>query len=332
MADAEQKEKEEIVEEKKSGEVQEEIDHDKIRKEIRELEDKKTLLLERMRVINAEKKQFRELRDKFNQESAESFNKVSDIKQKRDDTNQEIKDLKLMREGVLEELKMLIQKAKEIRGDLDPKTTTPPKHSKKLQRTIKDLEWRLQTTPNMAVEEEREIVQKLDGLVEHLNVLEESEHKAREFRDINKQIRDLKGFLDDSWERMQSLVSTSQNRHQSLTGLYTSGKGAKEEADKYHKLFIQRAEEYTALRNELKSTNDFLDQKYGFIREHQKERRKVQRAAARARSARVIDEKVKEIRTKLEGSKTKGLSMEEMRILLDRNLVNLNKKEEDNET
>ncbi|MHA2334801.1 MAG: DUF7121 family protein, partial [Candidatus Hodarchaeales archaeon] len=316
------------IDEKKPEKPLNQKDLDKIRQEIREMENKKTTVLDRMREINVEKKKFREARDKYNQESAENFSRVSDIKQKRDETNQEIKDLKLMREGVLEELKMLIQRAKDMRDILEPKTPKSTKNSRKLQRTIKDLEWRLQTTPNMAVEEERDIVQRLEGMIEQLNVVEESESKVREFRDLNKQIRDLKGFLDDSWERMQGLVSTSQNRHQSLTGLYTSGKGAKEEADKYHKLFIQRAEEYTALRNELKEINDFLNMKYSLIREQQKERRKIQRAATRARSARVMDEKVKEIKTKLESSTRKGLSLEEMRILLDRNIVNLKKEQE----
>lgn len=302
---------------------------DKLRREISIIEDDKSRILDKMRMINGDKKQYRETRDGFNIDSAENFNKVNDIKQKRDSTNLEIKDLKLMRGGVLEELKILIEKAKSIRDTFDEKVKSS-RDSRRLQRTIKDLEWKLQTTPNMAIDEERELVQKLEALANQLDVAEEGESKFREFRDINKQIRDLKGFLDDSWERMQDLVSTSQNRHQSLTELYKAGKSAKEEADKHHKLFIQRAEEFTAKRNELKDINDILNTKYGFLKQNTRDRQRFHKASVKARNARLMDQKVKDIQMKLETSKSsrKGLSMEEMRILMDRNIVSLNKKED----
>ncbi|MHA1166775.1 MAG: hypothetical protein ACTSP4_05525 [Candidatus Hodarchaeales archaeon] len=302
---------------------------DKLRREIAALEENKSRILERMRIINADKKQYREARDGYNLDSAENFNKVNDIKQKRDSTNLEIKDLKLMREGVLEELKILIEKAKKIRETFDDNVKST-RDSRRLQKTIKDLEWKIQTTPGMSINEERELVQKLEALAEQLDVAEEGENKYREFRDINKQIRDLKGFLDDSWERMQVLVSTSQNRHKSLTELYKAGKTAKEEADKYHKLFIQKAEEFTAKRNELKDINEILNSKYGYLKQNTRERQRFHRATVKARNARIMDQKVKEIQSKLETSKTsrRGLSMEEMRILMDRNIVSLEKKEE----
>ncbi len=301
----------------------------KLRDELSELSEKRDTLLSKVRQLEDERNHFREERNRLNTEAAECFKQVRELKDKRDENNKEISELKETRQSVLDEMRLMIKRAQELRGQMvEDKTETRKKrvNSRRLERSIDDLDWKLQTTPGMNIDEERLLVEKVSYLMVELDSIRASEGVHRELKKLNSDIKNLKGFLDDSWGRFSELVGASQSRHQRLTDLYTQGKEAKEQADHSHQVFLKKAEEVRKVREELRETQNMLRKKYQILKDRQSERRvKTRRVRQQRESQRIAAESQRIFDKYKNGEK---LSIEEMRILLDTNLLSLGQEEE----
>jgi len=292
-----------------------------LRERVDQLHTQREPLFERLRIVENERDTFRNKRDELNTLTSGNFSKVRELKNKRDSTNETIRDLKTMRESVLEEMRLLIKKARSLREEIPPEGKSPQGRadSRRMRREIEELEWRIQITPNMNIEEERQIMINISRLSSSLGELEASEETRQALGKINREISNLKGYLDDSWEQLQDLVSVSQERHQRLTELYDEGRSNKEEADRYHQLFLERADELRTLREQVREISKELRDKSETLRNVQTKRRQVKRRYREAEVQRVMDGKAKELIDRMESQKQRGkrtLTFEEMRVLM----------------
>ena len=304
---------------------------DELKQLIKIRENERTKILDSLREINQQRETVKEKRNEFNQESAESFGKVSELKEKRDGTNKEIRELKATRASVLAELKDLSQREREIiqqfqSQDEDKKVSK--KNARTIQNQIEKLEWQLQTVPNLTLVEQRGIMDRIDELSAKLGEVEVSEAAQRELKEIRKRKGNLKGFLDDSWKQLSELVSASQGRHNRLSELYDTGKKSKQEADKNHELFIKKVEEARKFRDRLRVLKAELDVIYPAMKQLQEKKRRTDQSLRVERTIEIKEEKRTEIKKKL--STKKGLSIEEMKFMLENKMINLEEEEEDN--
>ncbi|OLS24392.1 MAG: hypothetical protein HeimC3_19890 [Candidatus Heimdallarchaeota archaeon LC_3] len=289
---------------------------------VREIE--RTKVLDSLREINQQREQVKEKRNDYNQESAESFAKVSELKEKRDGTNKEIRELKTTRGSVLAELKDLSQREREIIQQFqsqDDNKKINKKDARSIQNHIEKLEWQLQTVPNLTLIEQRALMDRIDELSSKLGEVEVSEAAQRELKEIRRRKGNLKGFLDDSWKQLSELVSASQGRHNRLSELYDTGKKSKYEADKNHELFIKKVEEARKYRNRLRVLKAELDVVYPAMKKLQEKKRKSDQSLRTERTIEIKEEKRTEIKRKL--STKKGLSIEEMKFMLENQMINL---------
>ncbi|MFX0090779.1 MAG: hypothetical protein ACFFBD_03365 [Candidatus Hodarchaeota archaeon] len=304
-----------------------------LRDQLNELKQKKDNLLIEIRRLEAERKKYKEERDLHNTNAAEFFAKVNDLKSRRDSTNTEIKEMKQIRQDVLAEMKLLIQKAQSLREDLRQEPPEPQKKkgtsSRKLRRHIEDLEWRIQTTPAMSIVEEREIMSQVEELASQLNERTASQTVKKELSRINTDIENLKRYLDETWKNFNDLVSSSQEQHKRLTELYEQGKAEKEDADLNHKLFVQRSQQLRQLRQDFVKTRKELQQVYNEFKEKSDAHKELRRESRKRRQTKIVDSRLQEILDKRD--KRKALTFEEMRILMDHNLLEMGKKEEEPE-
>ena len=317
-------EKQEDTEDQQPVDTAEEIK--RIRNEINDLETQKSEAETNIKNLSKEMDKIKEDRDNFNKESALAFKKVNELKDKRDDTNKEIGELKTMREGVLVELKNEIENARNLRQQLNDegKHINPQKMSQ-LNETVKKLEWRLQTTPNMPIEDERILSSQVDDLLVELDDLKLSESKIGEMRKLNRDIAKLKGFLDDSWKQFNDLVNVSQTRHQRMIELYEEGKVAKDKADNLHQSFLTKATEYRKHRKVLTEARTKLRKYYPQLRKYQKEKKQVMIRERKEKNADFLQGRAAEIKEKFKKGKV-ALSMEEMRVVMDSELLDLKNK------
>lgn len=305
-----------------------------LKDEIFQLRNSKSQLLTQLRKLERERNQYRDSRDELNKVASDNFAQVRDLKVLRDKNNYSIQELKLVRRGVLEEMKGLIEKAQslneEIKSmDIDEKEI---QLSHNIRKRIDSLDWKIQTTPTMGISEERQLTDQVNILMEQLSEMSVSAEKLKERKELNREINNLRGFLDHSWRDFSELVENSQKSHQHLTELYEAGKRAKDEADNRHKEFLERAGEIRGLREEFRELNKTLREKSGIFKEQsrvRKERVQIERDRA---TAEMLEEQSEIIKEKLSHKKKKTLSIEEMRIMMTQNPdfleIELNEKDE----
>ena len=89
-----------------------------LKKEIVELRNQKTDLLEKIRQLESQRNKSRTRRDELNKIASESFAKVKALKVERDENNRSIQELKSVRRSVLEEMKIAIEKAKSLQEEI----------------------------------------------------------------------------------------------------------------------------------------------------------------------------------------------------------------------
>ncbi|MHA1237301.1 MAG: hypothetical protein ACTSQ9_06560, partial [Candidatus Hodarchaeales archaeon] len=244
--------------------------------------------------------------------------------------NRSIQELKSVRRSVLEEMKGLIEKAKLLQEEITSLDITENdiQQSHRLRKRIDSLDWKIQTTPTMGIAEERQLTEQVNALMSQLGEISVSTEKLKARKEINREINNLRGFLDHSWKDFQELVENSQKSHQELTDLYETGKKAKDDADKCHKDFLERANAIRKLREEFRELNKVLRDKSSIFREQnrvQKERVQIEREKA---SAELLEEQKAIIEEKLSTKKKKILTFEEMRIMMTQDPDFLHEKNE----
>lgn len=292
-----------------------------LKDEIIQLRNQKSHLLSQLRKLERERNQCRNERDELNKVASENFVQVRELKDLRDKNNQSIQELKMVRRSVLEEMKGLIKNAQSLQEeiksmDIDEKEI---KQSKSIRKRIDRLDWKIQTTPSMGVAEERQLTEQVNSLMEQLGGISVSEEKLQARKELNREINNLRGFLDHSWKDFSELVEKSQKSHQQLTELYEAGKRAKDEADRRHKEFLEKVDEIRVLRDEFRTLNKTLREKSSILREQsriQKERIQIERDRV---TAEMLEAQSAKIREKLSHTKKKTLSIEEMRIMMTQN-------------
>ncbi|MCK4848599.1 MAG: hypothetical protein KAT16_06225, partial [Candidatus Heimdallarchaeota archaeon] len=231
---------------------------------------------------------------------------------------------------VLEEMKGLIEKAKLLQEEITSLEITEHdvQQSHRLKKRIDSLDWKIQTTPTMGIAEERQLTEQVNALMSQLGEISVSTEKLKARKEINREINHLRGFLDHSWKDFQDLVENSQTSHQQLTDLYETGKKAKDDADKCHKAFLERANAIRKFREEFRELNKVLRDKSSIFREQnrvQKERVQIEREKA---SAELLEEQTAIIQEKLSSKKKKVLTFEEMRIMMTQDPDFLHEKDE----
>ena len=303
---------------------------DEIRSQIQLREKSRSEIIDKLKEINKNLGNAKEQRDKYNSESADAFSKVAELKEKRDATNKEIRELKTTRESVLNELKELSTRERNILESIkkyDDEKSHGKINSKAILKEIDKLDWTLQTTPNITRDEEQILMDKIDKLSSQLGLAESSEAIQRELRDIRKRKNNLKGYLDDSWKQLSEMVTASQGRHTRLTELYETGKKSKLEADKSHHTYLTYLEDANKFRDTLRTLKAELDVLYPALKDIQDKRRREEQVVKTEKATVLKNEKTIEIKKKL--SSKRGLSMEEMKFMLENNLLSLKEKGEE---
>ncbi len=292
-----------------------------LKDEIIQLRNQKSELLSQLRKMERERNQNRIERDELNTIASENFAQVRELKDLRDKNNLAIQELKMVRRSVLEEMKGLIEKVQSLKDEIKSLDINEEeiRQSRSIRKRIDKLDWKIQTTPSMGIAEERQITEQVNSLMNQLGEISVSEDKFKARKELNREINNLRGFLDHSWKDFSELVEKSQKSHQQLTELYEAGKRAKDEADRRHKVFLERLEEIRGLREEFRALNKVLREKSSILKEQsriRKERIQIERDRA---TAEMLEEQSARIREKLSQTKKKTLSIEEMRIMMTQN-------------
>lgn len=206
---------------------------------IKELDQLLTPLKEEAGKLELEAKTWREKRNSLNMAVRKLRDGAVALREKRDPINEEVKDLKRLREEATLERKeraLQISELKEGLRTLLGKKPSPTRES--IQEKIKSLEWRIQTT-SLSVKEEEPLIDQIRVLESQL-LIHQQIRKLEE--DIIEKRAEEQTFVvraQQLHEKLSELARQSQTLHEKRLKSLDESRSIKSDADDAHQKFLE---------------------------------------------------------------------------------------------
>ncbi|MHA2364489.1 MAG: DUF7121 family protein [Candidatus Hodarchaeales archaeon] len=326
----EEKDKPDVNEEKEKTVVNEEgkANHDgefnlgKLKRQIYEIESEVRIWRSKREHLNAQVIDMAKIRNQKNLEVRELINKANEEKKLRNNANKEISDLKMKKSTLTKEIETYQKELEKKDVELEKKNTSKEKipskqfiNIKRLQKDIKELEWKLQTISNLPLDQEREIVDRIATLDEQMESLIEFREIGKEKRQILNGLRNGRKDLRKTISQMNKRVRESRQHHKTMIECFNKANIIRKEADSQHNSIQKIKKEADTIHNEYVEKIKTKKKLSSKISRHMKKQKAVQKAKER--------EVIKE-RTDVALQRTKDgkkISFDEFKALIDRGLI-----------
>ncbi len=261
-------------------------------------------------------------RNSLNEQVKQLIKTAKEEREKRDTCNKAISEIKEKKNVLLKEVEGFEEQAstldQQLSGEEEKINQTKRRtdfSAKKLRRDIQDLEWKIQTTSNLSISEEREIVDRIERLENKFRDVRETDVLARDLRTIIKRINVLKGHVRRLDNELRSHARESRFHHKTMIQAFKNADVLRKQADELHAQFLEAKRQANTIHN------DYL----GYIREINRIRQSISknkqkhRAEQDAHRREIIEEKTEDAKKKFEEGRK--LSFEEFRTLIDKGLI-----------
>ncbi len=213
--------------------------NDILHAQVKDLQAQQHLISDTIAQITYELEQWASKRDRLNQQCKILHNDVRNFKTLRNQFNDQIKRLKVLRETTKEQLFVAQREYHFQEEDLATLQQKVTSNSIDIQQKIKRLEWIIQTSPYSA-DRERQLINQLT-ILEH----EAQSHRtiAHHIENQNKQmdtISLLMTQINTITSNIQKLARDSQNNHKCMLIKVEQLKQNQEAADYAHQKFIEQ--------------------------------------------------------------------------------------------
>ncbi len=261
-------------------------------------------------------------RNLMNEQVKELIQTAKDEREKRDQCNQTISEIKEKKNVQLKEIEGFteqIQRLEEQFNNAQEKKTQTRHHSnfsaKRIRKQIQDLEWKLQTTSNLAINDERDIVDQIERLESRFREVRESDVLSRDLHTISNRIRGLKGKLRGLDRDLRTHAHESRFHHKTMIQAFKNADVLRKQADELHARFLDAKEQANLIHNEYLTHIREINKTRHSISKNKQNMRQQQDAERREK----IKEKTEDAKKKFdEGRK---LSFEEFRTLIDKGMI-----------
>ncbi|MFX0051575.1 MAG: coiled-coil protein [Candidatus Hodarchaeota archaeon] len=261
-------------------------------------------------------------RNLLNEQVKELIKTAKEERDKRDLCNEAILQIKQNKTLLLKEIDGFDEQAKRFDHQLNgmqeknPQVKRRPERSAgKIRRDIQDLEWKIQTTSNLSISEEREIVERIARLEQKFRDVRESDVLARDLKTILNRINMLKGKLRSLDNELRSQARESRFHHKTMIQAFKNADILRKQADELHAHFLDAKKQANLIHNEY----------LGYIREINRIRQEVNKDKQKSKAVQDAQRREK-LKEKTEDAKKKfeegrKLSFEEFRTLIDKGLI-----------
>ena len=270
-------------------------------------------LREQINKANTETKVHTEKRDKLDEQFKEYRNDIHTLENERNSLNEKVKTLKKQRDTaqarkgiIIEEIMTRSKKIAEL------KKKKPKKSRRQLEREIKDIEWKIQTTP-LDLREEKRFVEKVKQLEPQLNIYKKIEQQNQKIAELRKELKTLEAEANAHHRELIETAQKSQEVHLTMVAKISEAKTIKGEADRLHKAYIQAKEQAKPLHQEMEELTEKRKKLQDVIREESEKQKK--------NAEKVLKEKLEsQARDKLQ--RGEKLSWDEFQLLADHDSTN----------
>jgi len=209
---------------------------------IRELDQRLSTLREQRDKLNIEASEWADERDKLNQQIKNLRTEMLELKNERNKLNEKVKELKQLREQARGEIRKKIEEIKEIDQEIKALYEKKPSRSPQiLQRELESLEWKIQTT-SLSLQEEKELVELVEGLEVQLNVYRKIEQLNDKMLELKTEIKALETRRKLRHEKLTETAQKSQEIHEKMLGKIEKAQKDKMKANGLHKNFLDARE------------------------------------------------------------------------------------------
>lgn len=249
-------------------------------------------------------------RDFLNQKSSKLSTTIREEKEKKEETLTEVASLKEIKAKKREEKQKIINKLRKLREKTAKEKGLKPVPLHILRKKLRDIEWRIETTAKLSLEEEKELVKQANNIQKQIEEAELEFGKTTQGKDIEMQIKAINMGLKDLNNQIKKQFQEIQKYREKTKALFEELKKTRAKADEAHEKFIEFKK---IAREKQREINDLLMRRKVEMRRSQKEKLEALQAK--------MDEKVKKALEKLESNGRARLTFEEFNLLLERGLI-----------
>lgn len=261
-------------------------------------------------------------RNLLNEQVKELIKTAKEERDKRDKCNEAISNIKQSKTLLLKEIDGFNEQAKrfdlQLKGkqEKNPQVKRRSEHSaKKIRHDIQELEWKIQTTSNISISEEREIVERIARLEQKFRDVRETDVLARDLKTIENRINMLKGKFRSLDNELRSQARESRFHHKTMIQAFKNADILRKQADELHAQFLEAKEHANDIHNEYLSYIREINR----IRLDVNKNKQKSKAEQDAQRREKLKEKTEDAKKKFEEGRK--LSFEEFRTLIDKGLI-----------
>jgi uncharacterized coiled-coil DUF342 family protein len=187
-------------------------------------------------------------RDALNLIIREKWTAINLLKNKRDEINQSVKNLKEDESLILIQLDAKNNRYIDLTKKSTPLSNMPRQNKIELDKQIKDLDWKIQTNPLSRIEEE-EIISQIRHLEKQLLINRKELHLKKQKDELFSTIKELSIHRDTVLRQKIDCVKKSQEYHTKMFEQIKQVDKIKAEADLAHKNYIKFNNEVNEIHN-----------------------------------------------------------------------------------
>lgn len=207
--------------------------------------------------LNEQTKEWVRKRDDLNAQAREHIDQANVHKAKRNQLNQEVRDIKVQRDlwnrRVNETAEVLARKKR----DKEPRKGPP---IRLLKKKLKDLEFQQQTS-SLSPSKEKDLIDQMRALNAEIQALEKELEGDEEIKALIAEANEARDKAEYFHAKVEELAVQSQKEHDSMMEIYDRSDAIRKEADKAQDSFIkckvQADEEHQKHIEMIKQVHDY---------------------------------------------------------------------------
>ena len=228
-------------------------------KELEKLDFEVRLLKEQRDQLNAEAQNWANQRDLLNHKNKEIWNEFKTYKDKRDQTNETIKQIKERRLSLITQINAKHNEEITLKEKVNQFPRESSQQASITKSRIDKLEWEIQTTPSSMIKE-KEFVSQIKQLEKQLLISREKDTLRKKIIEIRTELNDLTIQKNEAQNQLAILIKNSSMYHEKMLNALEKVKPLKKEADDAHRKHLESRKTANDVHNKYLETIEQIKQ------------------------------------------------------------------------
>lgn len=216
---------------------------EKLENKIEDLNQELISLKEKRNNLNLQAKKWAEKRNSLHEKVRELRKDASKVKEKRDNLNNQVQELKNLRNQLGDKIKEKHSKNLGLQNKInDLNEKRPEGNLRQVEKEIKKIDWKIQTT-SLPLKEEQELVNQVRQLETQLVTQKQIQKVKDKLFVIKTEERSFRNEARTIHEKLAEIAEQSQKFHASMISILENARELQAEADSAHQKYVEAKQE-----------------------------------------------------------------------------------------